>query len=142
MTERKKSQRIGGKKTQRIEKTPHKRADRTERITPSQRTQKMPGTKYTLVLQWPAKSVSPDELAQREEVVERAVDPHGMTDGHDHGAAANLFILTDDPRLCFEEARAALGERAADVKAAYCETKKEDSFTIIWPPGETSFRIS
>jgi hypothetical protein len=67
-----------------------------------------------------------------------------MVDGHDAGMGEmNIFLLTDDPRACFDEVRAILeGHNAwATVRAGYREISKSE-FVILFPKNLTKFEVA
>ena len=65
-------------------------------------------------------------------------------DGHDAGSGEmNIFILTDHPRLAFEQVEQVLGTKdfMPELKVAYREIGK-DEFTILHPAGLSFFAIA
>ena len=55
----------------------------------------------------------------------------------------NIFILTNEPVLCFERIKATLGkeEAWANIRVAYREVTG-DNFTVLWPPSLTEFDVA
>ena len=100
---------------------------------------------YQLVLQLPASTIQDyDDMVELEAVITEGIEGLGDVDGHDAGSGEmNIFILTDRPRLAFEQITRILGTRdfMPDLKVAYREIGA-DEFVIIHPPGLTKFVIA
>ncbi len=100
--------------------------------------------KYLLVLQGPASSEADfNELVEMEDELELFLDENASADGHDFGSGEmNIFIETDQPERTFDEAGTILSTRSrwTDVRAAHREQLGE-SYTVLWPSGQTEFEI-
>lgn len=101
--------------------------------------------RYQLVLQWPVSSIEDyDELIRIEDRLLERWSGENEVDGHDFGVAeANIFILTDNPRQAFEEARELLGNDTLwnGVRAAYREVTGNE-YALLWPTGGAVFRVA
>ena len=101
--------------------------------------------KYQLVLQLPASSVEDyDGMVELEETIIKELGSLGDVDGHDIGSdEANIFIMTDEPKLAFERIQTLVGMKylMPDMKVAYREVGKE-TFTMIHPLGLAHFAIT
>ena len=100
--------------------------------------------RHILVLQWPGSSEADfEELVRMEDELERSLSESAIVDGHDFGSGEmNIFIETDEPARAFAEIQAVLGQRPrwADVRAAHREATG-DTYTVLWPVGQTEFRV-
>lgn len=100
---------------------------------------------YQLVLQLPASSIADyDRMLKLEEQIIEGLGDLGDVDGHDMGEGeANIFVLTDEPRLVFERIRMLVGtqELMRDLRAAYREVGASN-FTIVHPSDLTRFRVA
>jgi len=101
---------------------------------------------HQLVLQFPCRSMEEFDAVVGLEDTLIAELPGGIADvdGHDSGSGeANIFILTSEPRKTFERAHAVISRdsRLASVlRAAYRRLDAEE-YSVLWPPGETSFVV-
>lgn len=100
--------------------------------------------RHILVLQWPGSSEADfEELITMEDALDRSLDESAIVDGHDFGSGEmNIFIQTDEPARAFTEVQAVLrhGPRWTDVRAAHREATG-DTYTVLWPLGQTEFRV-
>lgn len=99
--------------------------------------------KYQLVLQWSAgEFFDLDALIEIEDTLIGVVGALGKVDGHDFGSGeANVFLDTNNPVALFEVLRASvLKPHLSEIKVGYRKFT-EDSFTVLWPPGETTFDV-
>jgi hypothetical protein len=100
---------------------------------------------HILVLQWPGSSEADfEELVRMEAELEGSLGESATVDGHDFGSGEmNIFIETDEPARTFAEAQAILsqGSRWADLRAAHREATG-DAYTVLWPVGQTEFRVN
>jgi hypothetical protein len=102
--------------------------------------------RYQVVLQWQSEALGDDysKLIEIEDLLCESLTGNTNVDGHDAGSAEfNIFILTDDPRACFQQVRAALEGRNswAEACVAYRETTG-DEYTVLWPEGLAEFRVT
>jgi hypothetical protein len=101
--------------------------------------------KYQLVLQWPASSIKDyDEMIWVEEALISELGNLALVDGHDAGSGeVNIFLFTDDPNRAFLEIKRVLGSKdfLVGLKAAFRE-RTGSEYTIIWPPGLTTFSVA
>lgn len=101
--------------------------------------------KYQLILQWPAFSIKDyDRMIEIEDTIIKGLGDIGKVDGHDAGSGEmNIFILTDHPKLAFEQVEQVLSTRdfVLHLKVAYREVGK-DEFTILYPVNLTHFSIA
>lgn len=99
---------------------------------------------YQLVLQWPGPSLKDyDEMVAVENKLIENLSEGSEVDGHDVGSGeVNIFILTDNPELAFNEAKGILGnsDHWLNVRAAYREIT-QDYYTIFWPENSTEFDV-
>lgn len=100
--------------------------------------------KYQLVLQWPASSIKDyDTVIDIEETLEDSLDNGSEVDGHDAGSGQmNIFIHTNNPRVCFKAIQASIGTRDfwVDARVAYRESQGS-SYTVLWPEDSFEFEI-
>ena len=101
--------------------------------------------RYQLVLQFRG-----DSLADYDAMIaleDRFIEDLGLSakvDGHDCGSGeTNIFIFTSDPAATFEKVRRTLQRegRLQATTAAYREVAGE-SYTVLWPEGQTEFSIA
>src|SRR5262249_53815624 len=101
--------------------------------------------KYQLVLQWPASSIQDyDVMVEIEDILIENLSGSSEVDGHDAGLSEmNIFILTDDPILAFDEIKRTLGGQNywANARVAYREVTKS-SYTILWPKDTKEFKVN
>lgn len=73
-----------------------------------------------------------------EEQLEEALTS-GEVDGNDVGqGVVNIFILTKDPKRCFEETMRILGDSdPAPCAAGYRDVDKDD-YIRLWPKGDST----
>lgn len=100
--------------------------------------------KYQLVLQW---SLSPDRdfdfLVEIEDLLIESLSNLHEVDGHDIGSGeGNVFILTNNPLMAFDEVKMALKDSPlwSDLKVAY-RGLQENEYRILYPEGLTTFSI-
>lgn len=82
-------------------------------------------------------------IAAEDALIEQLSVLHEV-DGHDAGVGeVNIFILTNDYRKAFDEAKAALEGKGfwADACVAYREIDKSE-YTVLWPEGLNEFNVS
>ena len=100
--------------------------------------------RHILVLQWLGSSEADfEELVKMEDELERSLSEYASVDGHDFGSGEmNIFIETDQPERAFAEVEVILSHwpRWADVRAAHREGTG-DTYTVLWPLGQTDFRV-
>jgi hypothetical protein len=100
---------------------------------------------YQLTLQWtPSSTMNYETLLEIENLLTASLPRQSEVDGHDVGPAEmNIFILTKDPLLSFDEVRATLEGLVSwkDVRAAYREVSG-DQYTVLWPKHLAEFRIT
>ena len=66
--------------------------------------------KYQLVLQWPVPEINFDKLIEIEDLLIQRLPGDHQVDGHDFGSGeSNIFLLTDDPKTCWENVWRILG---------------------------------
>jgi hypothetical protein len=101
--------------------------------------------KYQLVIQFAVSSIEDyDAIIAVEDLLSQKLGSAGRVDGHDAGSGEmNIFIFTDDPKLCFQAIQQILGARdfEREMKVAFREVSKDD-YTILHPPGLTEFAIA
>jgi hypothetical protein len=100
--------------------------------------------KYQLVLQWSSAIRTFDEILAAEDALTNDMGDLALVDGHDTGSGElNIFLLTDNPELTFEEAKRILTRKdlVAGLRAAFRE-RTGQHYQIIWPPGLTSFSVA
>jgi hypothetical protein len=101
--------------------------------------------RYQLVLQWPSKSSADyEKLIETEDLLVNELPSGSEVDGHDAGSGeVNIFILTNDPLLSFQQVRSILekGTNWTTVRVAYREVGGSN-YTILWPMGLTEFKIA
>ena len=97
-----------------------------------------------LVLQWPGPSEADFEaLLTLEDALESSLSEPAIVDGHDFGSGEmNIFIETEEPARTFAEVQTILRQepRWVDVRAAHREATGE-TYTVLWPVGQTEFRV-
>ncbi|HVQ88201.1 MAG TPA: ABC transporter [Actinomycetes bacterium] len=100
--------------------------------------------RHILVLQWPGSAQADfEELVNMEDELERSLSVDASVDGHDFGSGEmNIFIGTDQPPQTFADVQRVLSHwpRWTDVRAAHRE-QSGDTYTVLWPVGETDFRV-
>jgi hypothetical protein len=102
--------------------------------------------RYQLVLQWSSASVAGgyDTLVEVEDLLIAKLRDQTKVDGHDIGSGEmNIFILTNDPKACFENVRATLQshEMLASIRVAYREVSG-NKYVILWPKDLTEFEVA
>jgi len=100
--------------------------------------------KYQLVVQWPASSIDDyDALISVEDALIEGLPSDAEVDGHDVGAAqANIFILTNSPRMTLHVVRAILEARDSLVGVRIAFRDREgNEYTVLWPPGLKKFEV-
>ena len=98
---------------------------------------------YQLVLEFEGKTLHDfDRISEFEEILMDAL-PADVVDGHDAGQGiVNIFIHTDRPEQCFEEAMRALDGAEPGLSAAGYRAKTEEAYIRLWPKGDpTPFRL-
>lgn len=100
--------------------------------------------KCHLILQWPTVALSNfDDLIEIEDHLIANLAPDAEVDGHDAGKGeVNIFILTADARLTFDQAKNLLQQlgRLDDLRAAYREERGE-AYILLWPIGIKEFHV-
>jgi hypothetical protein len=100
--------------------------------------------RHILVLQWAGSSEADfEELVEMEGELETVLGGYASVDGHDFGSGEmNIFIETDEPSRAFDDARTNLRRRPrwTGVRAAHRE-RLGDTYTVLWPPGLSDFRV-
>lgn len=102
--------------------------------------------KYQLVFQFRGDSLDDyDGMIALEDDLIAEFQGVAKVDGHDMGSGeASIFILTNDPRTTFQQARLVLERRNClqALTAAYRAVDGEH-YTVIWPEGfDGGFRIA
>jgi len=100
--------------------------------------------KYQLVLQFAATEVADfDKLVRFEELLSSHTGTLGKVDGHDFGSDEfNIFILTDTPEKIFEISEDLLRlELPTHVPIAAYRELIGEKYTVLFPPGQTAFRV-
>jgi hypothetical protein len=103
--------------------------------------------RYQLVLQWFSTLALEefDGLIEVENLLLEKLHEQHAVDGHDAGSGEmNIFILTDDPRLCFEEVKAICESRNdwQSVRVAYREISQNEKYVILFPAYLTEFSVT
>jgi hypothetical protein len=105
---------------------------------------------YTLVLQFPGKSMELDEMIELGDSIAKHLQDkkdESRFDGHDIGSGQiDFFICTNNPQNTFECVNKLLGKaRMKDLKAAYRKRDKDGYATgkhlVVWPEGLKKFRV-
>lgn len=79
---------------------------------------------------------SPDEFEQVIAIQEKldGALKHGEVDGNDVGQGiVNIFIITKEPKRCFEEAMQYIRYTKPQPAAAGFRNLEEDNYTRVWP---------
>jgi hypothetical protein len=102
--------------------------------------------RYQLVLQWSSSGSLEDydALVGIGNLLIQHLTDQCVVDGHDAGSGeSNVFILTDDPRSCFQEVRKTLADQNIWLRArvAYREITG-DEYTILWPKNLDEFTVA
>jgi hypothetical protein len=99
---------------------------------------------YILILQWPGSAeVDFKELVKMEDELDNSLGDYATVDGHDFGSGEmNIFIETDQPMRAFADVQTILADwpRWLEVRAAY-RVGSSDEYTVLWPVGQTDFRV-
>lgn len=99
---------------------------------------------HILVLQWSGLAQADfEELVRMEHELEGSLGASSSMDGHDVGSGEmNIFIETDQPSRAFADVQKILGHwpRWPDVRVAHRE-RNGDIYTVLWPAGQTKFRV-
>lgn len=101
-------------------------------------------TQYQLVIQWDDETGDFDFLVRIEDVLIASLSEIHDVDGHDMGRGeANIFIITPDPLLAFDEIKPVLAGQLemSDVRIGY-RAIHEDTFTVLWPEGLDEFNVA
>ena len=100
--------------------------------------------RYQLVLQFRGDTLADyDAMVALEDRLIEDLAHSAKVDGHDCGSGeTNIFIFTTDPAATFWRVRQTLQRegRLQTVTAAYREVAGE-SYTVLWPEGQTEFSI-
>lgn len=100
---------------------------------------------YQLVLQWPGSSLQDyDSMIETENQLIEYLSDSNEVDGHDIGSGeVNIFILTDNPTVAFNESKAVLDKLGFEshLRAAFRRID-EDDYKVLWPNDLTSFRVT
>jgi len=78
-----------------------------------------------------------------EDALEAGLSDIAIVDGHDGGSGEiNIFLLTDDPKRAFDEAKRVLGSKdtLVGIRVAFRETSGE-TYIPLWPPELQDFRL-
>jgi hypothetical protein len=101
--------------------------------------------RYQIVLQFRGDTLADyDAMIALEDRLIEDLAHSAKVDGHDCGwGETNIFIFTSDPAATFWRVRQMLQRegRLQTVTAAYREVAGE-SYTVLWPEGQTEFRIT
>jgi hypothetical protein len=106
---------------------------------------------YTLVLQFPGKSMEFDEMIELgDSIAKHLLDKkdESLYDGHDIGSGQiDFFVCTNNPQITFENVTRLLGkENMKNLKAAYRKRGKngylEEEYFIVWPKGLKKFTVT
>lgn len=103
--------------------------------------------KYMLVVQWRKPALSFDRLIEMEESVTRALKESRIdcdVDGHDVGSnECNLFVHTNQPNETFDVVLKLVKEAGEEsgLASAY-RPLKGSNYTVLWPRGSASFKVS
>ncbi len=97
-------------------------------------------------MQWSEAAVlgSYEKLIEIENLIVDKLGKLGEVDGHDVGSEEmNIFILTDNPRACFEWVKSILesGDTWASVRVAYREMSG-NKYEVLLPKQLTKFEIT
>jgi hypothetical protein len=99
----------------------------------------MKKSEYQLVLEFHGDSQ--DEFEQVF-AIEKKLDgalTTGEVDGNDVGQGiVNIFIITEDPQRCFEEAMQNIGQTKPQPEAAGFRNLDKDEYQRVWPLGDLS----
>lgn len=83
-----------------------------------------------------------DQLAEVERLLEKALTPPALLDGHDIGSGeSNVFIDTPTPEDTFEEIRTLVARGFDGFRAAYRDYD-DDHYTILWPSNLREFYVT
>lgn len=103
----------------------------------------MKQSEYQLVLEFHGDS--PEEFERVVAVQEKLNDAltTGEVDGNDVGQGiVNIFIITNEPKRCFEEAMQYIAGTKPQPAAAGFRNLGEDDYERVWPPGDvTPFKL-
>ena len=99
--------------------------------------------KYQLVLQFPHESlVDFDAMVALEDELTTALQPEHDVDGHDWGSGEmNIFVHSNDPRAAFISARRVIPPSLHRFLRAAFRKTRGDTYTVLWPPGATTFEV-
>lgn len=101
--------------------------------------------RYQLVLQFRGDTLADyDAMISLEDQLRKELGHSADVDGHDCGAdETNIFIFTSDPKATFWRIRQLLQRegKMESVAAAFREISGE-TYTVLWPEGQTEFRIA
>ena len=102
---------------------------------------------YQLVLQFPEEAIELEGLVELEERIRSRLGPGGRVDGHDIGSGeANIFIYTTIPLEAFQTIKGIMsGDHLTALKAAYRNRPRpteRSQFTVLWPAGESEFKVT
>jgi hypothetical protein len=98
---------------------------------------------FQLVLEFEGKTLHDlDRISDFEDILKNAL-PADLVDGLNAGQGiVNIFIHTDRPEQCFEEAMHALDGAEPGPSAAGYRAKTEENYVRLWPKGDpTPFRL-
>lgn len=98
-----------------------------------------------MVLQWRGDGqLSFDILVELEDVLIAGLGDMGDVDGHDMGLSEfNIFIMTDDPKSCFQRCLLILhGSGYEQGLAAGFSGEDDETYTSLWPEGAVNFCVS
>jgi hypothetical protein len=99
--------------------------------------------KYQLVLQFIEMDI--DTLLSIEDALIEGLGSTADVDGHDLGSGeANVFIFTSEPQATLQKSREVLQSKGllpGQFRAASRPVTGE-SYTTLWPPGESQFHIT
>ncbi len=100
-------------------------------------------SKYQLVLEF--HGVDPESFERvvaLETQLEAALES-GEVDGNDVGQGiVNIFIITKDPKTCFQEAMHIIGRSGASPDAAGYRDLDEEDYVRLWPANDpTPFEL-
>jgi hypothetical protein len=105
---------------------------------------------YTLVLQFPEKSMEFDEMIELGDSIAKHLQDkkdESLFDGHDIGSGQiDFFIYTTNPQNTFEGVSQLLGkERLKNLKAAYRKRDKDGcaigEYIVLWPKNLNKFKV-
>jgi hypothetical protein len=89
---------------------------------------------YQLVIEFEGDDLANfDRVIALEETLSEAL-PRDLVDGHDVGQGiVNIFIHSDEPQRCFEEAMRVIDGAEPSPSAAAYRRRDEEDYVRVWP---------